>query len=213
MSRIRLHLLLVLMVALSTPAFADSIPYAHAGTLATQVPVYATSNGLNVWYMGSTAGYDDQIDIFDLATGWDSGKILDNKSTAVGTKLTVGTGAGQIAAGDQLLFYIDSPDGHFASLAAYSPDGVNHAYITQYSGGQANGVTIPAGLFVGMEDLPYGKSDLNYNDDDFVFSGVSTAKPAVTPEPWSVALLTTGLLCTAVLKRKRTREAQASEAD
>lgn len=205
----KLLFLPLFVFALATAAFADSIPYAHAGTIATQTAVYASSNGLNVFYMGSTAGYDDQIDVFDLNTGWDSGKILDNKATAVGTKLTVGTGAGQITAGDQLLFYIDSPDGHFASLAAYSPDGINHAYITQYAGGQANGVTIPAGLFVGMEDLPYRKSDLNYNDDDFVFSGVSTTKPAVTPEPWSVVLLSTGLLGTAVMKRRRTRNASS----
>lgn len=203
----KLLFLLLLPLVLTSAACADSIPYAHVGTIANQTPVYASSNGLNVFYMGSTAGFDDQIDIFDLTTGWDSGKILDNKSTAVGTKLTVGTGAGQIQTGDQLLFYIDSPDGHFASLASYSPDGINHAYITPYAGGQANGVTIPAGLFVGMEDLPYGISDLNYNDDDFVFSGVSTSKPAVTPEPWSVALLSSGLLCTAVVKRRRSRAA------
>lgn len=186
-------LLLPLLLATSAvPAFADQIPYPHAGTIAPQTLVYATSSGITAYYMGSTAGYDDQIEVFDVQTNWNSGKILDNKSTSVGTKITVGTGANQINAGDQLIFYILSPDGLFANAASYSADGVNHAYLTSYSGGTVNGTAIPAGTFVGMEDLNKSTSDFNYNDDDFVFTGVTTA--AVTPEPGALVLFATGAM-------------------
>lgn len=192
--------LLLLSGVLATEVRADQIPYPHAGTVAPQTLVYATGNGIDAYYMGSTAGYDDQIEVYDLTTKWSSGKILDNKSTTVGTEIIIGAGAGQINVGDQLLFYIDSPYQQFASLSSYSSDGINHAYITTYSGGTANGKAIPAGLFVGMEDLPNGKSDLNYNDDDFVFTGVNPV--AATPEPASLALLGTGALGLFWLRRR-----------
>ena len=175
-------------------AQADSIPYSKVGTVATEVPVYASGNGgVTVYYFGSTAGYTDYVRIYDLQTGFDSGKILNNKTTSVGASMQVGTVAGQINAGDQLIFYIVTPYNSFASLASYNSDGINHAYITPYSGGTANGVRIPAGFFVGLEDLPKSTSDLNYNDDTFVFTGIS-APSTVTPEPSSLVLLLTGLL-------------------
>ena len=43
-----------------------------------------------------------------------------------------------------------------------------------------------------MEDLTHSKSDLDYNDDQFLFTNVATS--AATPEPASLALLGTGLL-------------------
>lgn len=176
------------------PAYADQIPYPTPGKLAAQSATYATGNGINAYYLGSTASFQDQIDIFDVQTGWRSGKLLDNKLTTPGTMVSIGTGAGEINTGDQLIFFIDSPDGRFASMAEWSPDGVNHAYMTAFSGGTVNGKWVPAGTFVGMEDLSYGHSDLNYNDVDFVFTGVQSVPASATPEPASLLLLATGLL-------------------
>ncbi len=201
MTRTKLLSLTVLLAGSSLPALADQIPYPNAGTIAPQTLVYATSNGIEAYYMGSTAGYDDQIEVYDVKTGWNSGKILDNKASTVGAEFTVGTGANQINAGDELIFYIVSPDGLFANVASYSADGINHAYMTSYSGGLANGYTIPAGTFVGMEDLKKGNSDLNYNDDDFVFTGVKAA--AATPEPAGLALFATGLVLLVGYKQLR----------
>src|SRR6202042_67258 len=90
-----------------------------------------------------------------------------------GTEISVGTTPGQINKGDQLVFYIISPEGNFASIAADSADSVNHAYITDINAGVLNGVSIPSGIFVGLEDEINGASDFNYNDDTFVFTGVS----------------------------------------
>ena len=174
----------------SLRVLAGSIPYANSGTIAPQTLVYATSNVIDVYYAGSTASIEDQIDIYDINTGWDSGLILDNRTSAFGAETVLGGAAGEINAGDQLIFYIDSPDGHFASIASDSPDGINHAYITDTQGGTVHGVLFPAGLYVGMEDWPLGKSDLNYNDDDFLVTGVVDT----TPEPAALALFATGLL-------------------
>ena len=205
----RLHgcTLALLFVAPAASALAATIPYPNPGTIAPQVSTFAqTSGGVSVYYYGSTAGFEDQVEILDVQTGYNSGPILDNKSTTVGAEVSVGTMPGQINANDQLVFYIVSPDGLFASIASYSADGVNHAYITSYPGGILNGTTVPMGLFVGLEDLPNGASDFNYNDDDFIFTGVSA--PAVmgsTPEPESLALFGTGLLGMVGVARRRVR--------
>ena len=84
----------------------------------------------------------------------------------------------------------------FSSDPSRSTDGVNHAYITTFSGliGKAD----ISGYFVGMEDLPNGSSDFDYNDDDFVISGVTT-----TPEPSTFLLFGTGLLGAAGMLRRK----------
>ena len=58
--------------------------------------------------------------------------------------------------------------------------------MTAYAGGTPNGAAIPAGTYVGMEDLNKSTADFNYNDDSFVFTNVSST---VTPEPTSLLLL------------------------
>lgn len=194
MTRTKFSLLLLLAAAPGLSAFADSFPYPHAGVIAPETLIFATSSGgINAYYLGSTAAYEDQIEVYDVQTGYNSGKILDNKATTPGTEFTIGTAAGQINAGDQLIFYIDSPDGKFASVASKSADGINHAYMASYAGGTLDGYNVPAGYFVGMEDLAAKNSDLNYNDDDFYFTGVGPS--SVTPEPASLTLLATGVLC------------------
>ena len=191
------RLLAVALLGATASAMAGVIPYTNVGTIAPQVPVFAATNGgVEVFFYGSGANFNDSVEVADLSTGYDSGAILANHSTALGAEVSVGTGAGQIEVGDQLVFYIDSPAGKFASLGAYSADGVNHAYITSFAGGTLGGVAIPSGLYVGMEDQFSYYSDFDYNDDSFVFAGVSAPSlpTAATPEPSTLALLGTGLL-------------------
>ncbi|GAA3761614.1 PEP-CTERM sorting domain-containing protein [Terriglobus aquaticus] len=195
-----LSLLAVAAVSASL-AKADAIPYGNTGQVAPEVATFATSNGgVNVYFYGSTAANSDTVRVYDVQTGYNSGDILPNHTTAQGTEVTVGTGPGQINAGDQLVFFINGPAGLFASAASYSSDNVNHGYVTNYTGGVAG---IPAGLFVGLEDLPSSSSDFNYNDDTFVFTGVSAPSISATPEPGSLALLGTGTLSLLGVARRR----------
>ncbi|MGI4830812.1 MAG: PEP-CTERM sorting domain-containing protein [Janthinobacterium lividum] len=170
---------------------AGSIPYPSAGTIAPTVNTYASgSNGVAVdlYYYGSSAGFNDTIQVYDITDGYKSGYILPNHSTTPGTMDIVG--AGSINKGDQIVFEIDSPQGIFASDPTYSADGVNHVYITSYAGGVVNGTTIPAGLFLGFEDKTKSVSDFDYNDLEIVTTGVTTS---VTPEPSTLALFGTGV--------------------
>ncbi len=201
----RLFAVLVL-AALASSMHAGVIPYPNTGTIAPQVTTLASgSQGVDVYYFGSTANYNDSVEVYDVQTKYNSGAILPNHATAVGSEVTVGSTPGQINAGDQLVFYIISPEGDFASIASYSADQVNHAYITGYDGGTLDGVQIPAGLFVGLEDEASYRADFNYNDDTFVFTGVSAPAVTVTPEPSSLALFGTGLLGVGEMVRRRVR--------
>ena len=194
-------------LAIAVPAlYADVIPYPTPGTIAPQVLTYASSSGgVNVYFDGSSASFTDYVRVYDVNTGYNSGDILNNHTTGLGAEVTVGTAAGQIIAGDQLVFYINSPEGLFASVASDSADGVNHAYITSYSGGTIGSSTVGAGLYVGLEDETNGASDFNYQDDTFVFTGVSAPSVAATPEPSSLLLLGTGALSLAAAAKRRFR--------
>jgi len=75
-------------------------------------------------------------------------------------------------------------------------DGVNHVYSTDFGGNSL----VPAGTFVAFEDLQ-GGGDLNYNDENFVFTNVSTSNGV--PEPGSLALLGAALAGLAVARRRK----------
>lgn len=203
MKHIAASLLALSLVCVARPMLGDAIPYPNPGTIAPTVLTFASSSGgINVYFDGAPSNptFTDFIQVKDLNTGFLSPEILNNQTTALGTMAAVGTAPGQINAGDQLVFYIVSPDGLFASVPSLSADGVNHAYITAFSGGTIGTTMVPAGLYVGMEDLPNGISDFNYTDDTFVFTGVTAS---AIPEPNSLLLLGTGALSALSLVRRK----------
>jgi hypothetical protein len=104
-----------------------------------------------------------------------------------------------VTEGDVIVFDLrnTSINSVFSSSPSRSSDGINHAYATTYT---ATGDGIPAGIFIGMEDLPNGQSDLDYNDDQFVFTNVS-ATPV--PEPSSLIMLGSGLFGLGGVVRRR----------
>jgi len=187
----------LLAIGATGSAFADATAYPTPGTQNATTYTF-TSNGGDVvaYFMGSTASYNESLGL--LINGVDSGITgLQNHSTAEGASLDFGT----IAAGRTLTFYINvaTTGDVFYSDKGLNSDGVNHVYSTSFSG--AGGV--PAGTYVGFEDLN-GGGDLNYHDETFVFTnvGATPVTPAV-PEPANLALLVSGLGLVGFMARRR----------
>src|SRR5271166_5485469 len=152
---------LAVLLGAAYPVRADSIPYANVGQVAPTNTFVASSTGHVTGYFvqggplsGGTAAYMDAVGLLDLTTHSFSGWLFDNQLTFAGTKGDFG----KVNAGDTLAIFIwdilPVNGGLFSSVPALSSDGVNHAYATSWAGGTLNGATIPAGLFIGMEDLP-----------------------------------------------------------
>ena len=196
MSRIvRLSLLIALSTTAFISAFAGIIPYPNPGTIAPTIPVFATATGdVTGYFYGYHAGDIDYIRMYDVTSGYTSGYTFENNKTPVGSSFDFGP----VTAGDVIVFELRNlsyPRSTFASLPSLSADGINHAYITTYSGGYAG---IPAGIFVGMEDMPHRFSDLDYNDDQYVFTNVNES-----PEPGTLIMFGSGFLgMVAVVRRK-----------
>lgn len=198
--RIPLLALAAVLVAGSTPLLADSfVPYSTPGSVAAATSMFATGSTVSAYFYSSNAGDNDTISVFDVTTGSYLTPMyqLDNHSSVQNGVPVVFSGANM---GDMIAFDLtNSSFGNstiFSSDPSRSTDGINHGYITPFSGllGKAD----ISGYYIGMEDLPFGVSDLDYNDDNFVIAGVTTV-----PEPESFVLLATGLLGAAGVVRRR----------
>ncbi len=203
--------LVSLLAAGSTTLLADSFTaYSNVGhPITTSTPVtYTGANGagIDAYFYSVSAADTDTISVYDATQSAflsPQGVFNNQASSTPGSMVTFTSPS--LKNGDVLYFdlYNTSFSGDiFSSNTAVSPDGDNHAYITPFNGTIGSYGTI-VGTYVGMEDLPNGQSDWDYNDDTFVFTNVD---PAATPEPSTFALLGTGLIGVAgALRRKFVR--------
>ena len=153
-----------------SPLLANSIPYPVAGTEAAASAFYATGAGnITAYFYASDAGYDSTLGL--LVNGVSTGIFgLPNHASSLGDALVLG----YANAGDLLTFQLRvlNTNGSWFSDPGLNSDARNHVYSTPFDG--IAGVTaLPAGIYLGFEDLPFSLSDIDYNDHQFVLANVS----------------------------------------
>jgi hypothetical protein len=195
MSKLKNYCVAGILAVSALTAQAGPIPYPNPGTLnpVTYAFTAAGTGDVVAYFWGSTAGYTSTLSL--LVNGVDTGIVgLNNHTSAYGEALNFGS----VNAGDSLVFRLNvQTTGDFwYSDTGLNYDGVNHVYATDFAGD----FVIPAGTFVAFEDLPFG-GDLNYNDEDFVFTNIRDVRDV--PEPLSAMLLGAGLLGVVAIRRRK----------
>lgn len=204
---------LAVMLGGSFSLMATSIPYPNPGTIAPPQTFTATNSGdVTAYFYGSHAGYEETLGLF--VNGQQLGTwSLDDHTSTYGQSVDFG----YVTAGTNLVFKIDvvSSKTIISSDPTQNADGDNHVYATAFSGQTSNGVTIPAGTYIGFEDQLAGTSDFNYTDEQFVLADTTstsqgTGPIALSPEPSSIMSLALGVVCVAAgsLRHRRMRARQ-----
>jgi hypothetical protein len=187
-------LALTLATAASFLAWGDAIPYPTPGTPVPATTVTAATTGtVDGYFYGFSAADTDEVQVCDVTVGPGdcSSFALDNQTSIPGVSMF---SFGLVTEGDVLVFNLEnlSTGTLLSSDPSLSADGINHAYLTPYTATGPTAIAgIPTGTFIGMEDLSLSQgTDLDYNDDQFVFTNLSTN---TVPEP-SFVLLCLGLV-------------------
>jgi hypothetical protein len=186
-------------VACATTLRADSIPYGNVGQITPFVTFTAVSSGdLMAYFYDSGATFNEDLGLF--VNGVQQGDYaLQDHASSFGDSVNFG----HVNAGDDIVFSLRVADTNYTLYSDLfgNPDFISHVYTTPFAGETRGDITIPAGTFVGFEDSLLPFSDLNYNDEAFVFTNVSSS--VVTPEP-SPLLLAGGSLIIGlgILRRK-----------
>jgi VPDSG-CTERM motif len=188
-------------------ARAGAIPYPDSGTPnPVDYSFTATSSGeVDAYFAGSGASYDEQVGLYINGVLSSAGFGLDDHSSSVGQLFDMGT----VTAGDTLVFadkVADTGGTVYSDPTLNIPyDGTvtnhNHVYSTSATAGQVD-AGIPAGTYVGFEDLSFPNSDYNYFDDTFVFTNVSTTTSGVPDASATLSLLGLGVGALAAARRK-----------
>jgi hypothetical protein len=189
--------------ALFAAVNASAIPYPNIGAYnSTTYTFTATADGpVTAYFYGQTAGYDSVIGM--AINGTPVGAyFLPNHSTTRGQSAVLGN----VQANDIISFILQVSNDPNGVVAPFLPinytwssdpsknaDGINHIYSAPFAGDNSDPLLpIPAGTYVGFEDLPkdgdqnWGQ-DFDYDDHQFVFTGPFQATQSV-PEAGSTAM-------------------------
>ncbi len=195
-----------LTLALMAPAAHAAIPiYTNPGVQnpASYSFTKLVDGNLIAFFVGDGGGLERRLGV--IAGGVDLGVGLSDQDP-LGSSFDYGF----VAAGTELVFYIEVSDGNsYFSGPSLNPGGLNHVFSASYGGGDTSGlVTFAPGnyTYVGFEDLP-GGGDLDYEDIEFVFESI---RGGVIPEPASWALLTAGFGLVGSSARRRRMAAHTS---
>ena len=151
--------------------------------------LYATGEEIFVRFVSYDAAYRNDLYFFAyVGQSTANAQYLFTNQTAVpGSQTQV---LGSFNPGQEIVFGIyvyDQARGryytYYSGAPSNNPDGVQHVQLSQTGDGKYR-------IRVGFEDL-YGGGDKDYNDLIFEVSGVTHM---VTPEPFTIALVGSGLL-------------------
>lgn len=181
--------------------------YANIGTENPATYSFVANGGdIMGYYLGTGASYNETLGLLVNGVKMASG-VFQNHTTTVGSSYDFGS----FTKGSVLTFFIDvaTTGATFYSDKSSNLDGSQHIYSSAFDGSGA----IPAGTYVGFEDLSSDRSlyrsqnynvDYNYTDEQFSFTNLSVSSvplPASAPM-FGAALLALGAVGFG-LKRKK----------
>ncbi|MCC8995754.1 MAG: PEP-CTERM sorting domain-containing protein [Nitrosomonas sp.] len=172
---------------------ANPLLYPQMGSPNTQTYSFtaATTGEIGGYFLGSSADYTNTVSLLvnGVITPESSSGLFNNHTSNFGDYVVFG----HANAGDVLTFQIKVADTGqtWSSDLSKNSDHLNHLFSKSYSG-DADSSLLPAGAYLGFEDIQ-GGGDLDYNDEAFFVTNVNVS-PVPEPETYAMLLIGLGLI-------------------